>query len=206
MKKDHLVDENNLAGPWSHLLERALRVATEAHQGQTRKASGLPYITHPVAVAMLLQQHGFGDEETLAAALLHDVVEDTELTADELARQFPQGVVDLVSHLSERKLDESGKKRPWEDRKREHLVHIASAPMAARAITLADKLHNLSTMAYDIDAGEQISERFNASVDRLIWYYESMVDAAAGNDTELKSLAGSARVALRAVQARTCAS
>lgn len=181
---------------WPDLLERALRIAAAAHEGQTRKASGLPYITHPVAVAMLLQQHGFADKETLAAALLHDVVEDTAISRADLAGQFPEGVVELVTHLTERKYDETGCKRPWEDRKREHLAHIGTAPLTARAITLADKLHNLRTMAYDIDQGQELSTRFNASFDRLVWYYEAMIDAAAGQEARLQPLAAAARNAL----------
>ena len=182
------------------MLERGLRVAAEAHHGQTRKASDVPYLTHPVAVAMLLQQHGFDDEEILAAALLHDVVEDTAVTAEQLAEQFPPAVVELVAHLTERKQDESGGKRPWEDRKREHLEQIKTAPLAARAIALADKLHNLSTMAYDVEAGADLSDRFNASFDRLFWYYESMINAAAQNDADLDSLATAARTALSSVR------
>ena len=182
---------------WSPLLERALRTAAEAHRGQTRKASGLPYITHPVAVAMILLQHGFDDEQTLAAALLHDVVEDTPLTADDLAARFPPPVVEFVAYLTERKEDQRGRKRPWEDRKRDHLAHIKTAPLAARAITLADKLHNLSSMAFDVEAGEDLSDRFNASLDRLFWYYEAMIAAAAG---EIDSLALLEASALRALQ------
>lgn len=187
---------------WPELLERALRVAAAAHAGQTRKASGLPYITHPVAVAMLLQQHGFTDERTLAAALLHDVVEDTPVSAADLAAEFEAPVVELVGHLTERKLDESGCRRPWEDRKREHLSHIGSSPLAARAITLADKLHNLRTMIFDMDRGEDLSERFNASFERLVWYYASAIEAAAGNDGELADLAAAARRALQDVRRR----
>jgi guanosine-3',5'-bis(diphosphate) 3'-pyrophosphohydrolase len=187
---------------WPALLERALRLAAGAHHQQTRKASGLPYITHPVAVAMLLQQHGFTDDETLAAALLHDVVEDTPVTLEDLAGEFPSAVVQLVGHLTERKQDESGRQRPWEDRKREHLAHIADAPLAARAIALADKLHNLRTMSYDLEEGQDLSMRFNASFGQLAWYYESMIEAAAGRDRELQGLAAAARTALQEVRRR----
>jgi guanosine-3',5'-bis(diphosphate) 3'-pyrophosphohydrolase len=187
---------------WTDLLERALRIAATAHQDQQRKASGLPYITHPVAVAMLLQAYGFSDEQILAAALLHDVVEDTQVSLDDLAGEFPAAIVDLVGHLTERKLDPMGGKRPWEDRKREHLVHIAVAPLAARAIVLADKLHNLRTMSYDLDEGQEVSTRFNAAFERLVWYYESMIEAAAGRDGELQDLAVAARTALQEIRQR----
>lgn len=178
-------------------------MATEAHAGQARKASGLPYITHPVAVTMLLQRFGFDDESTLAAALLHDVIEDTDVTAADLAAQFPPEVIELVGYLTEQKRDETGRKRKWEDRKRDHIAHIAAAPLAARAIALADKLHNLSTMAFDIDAGQQLTGRFNATLDRIVWYYESMIAAAASNDAALRPLRDAALEALDDIRQRT---
>jgi (p)ppGpp synthase/HD superfamily hydrolase len=184
---------------WSDLLERALRVAANAHLGQTRKGSGLPYITHPVGVAMLLQRHGFDDDQTLSAALLHDVVEDTPFAAEYLRTRFPASVVDTVECLSEQKRDEAGDPRPWEVRKREHLEHIASAPLRVRSIALADKLHNLSSMLYDIQEGQDLKDRFNAPLDRLVWYYGEMISAAAGDqeDERLASLAAEARAALQ---------
>jgi len=185
---------------WPLLLERALRVAATAHHQQTRKASQLPYITHPVAVTMLLQQHGFDDEQTLAAALLHDVAEDTAVTLDELAGKFPEPVVDLVRHLTERKRDETGAARPWEDRKREHLAHIGDAPLAARAIAIADKLHNLRSMVCDLDEGGSLATRFNAPLERIFWYYEAIIDTAAGTDPRLNDLAAAARGALADVR------
>lgn len=187
---------------WPLLLERALRVAAIAHHQQTRKASQLPYITHPVAVTMLLQQHGFNDEQTLAAALLHDVAEDTAVTLDELAGRFPGTVVDLVRHLTECKRDETGAARPWEDRKREHLDHIGDAPLAARAIVIADKLHNLRSMICDLEEGGNLATRFNAPLERIFWYYETMIDAAAGTDPRLSDLSAAARGALAEVRRR----
>lgn len=193
---------NSAANSWSPLRERALRVAARAHHDQTRKASSVSYITHPVAVALILQQYGFHNDEVIAAALLHDVVEDTSTTIGDLSAQFPEPVVDLVAHLSERKYDEAGIKRGWQDRKAEHLAHIRDAPLAARAITLADKLHNLSTMTYDIDTGQDITSRFNASFDKLLGYYEAMIDAAAGHDPALVTLRDDAHAALENLRRR----
>src|SRR5207253_1805696 len=112
------------------------------HRGQERRGSGVPYVAHVVAVAMILDRLGF-PEPVVIAGLLHDAVEDTEATPEQVRERFGPEVADLVHHCSEIKTDDQGRKRPWIDRKRDHLEALASAPLAARAILLADKLHNL---------------------------------------------------------------
>jgi len=175
------------------LQERALRIAAIAHRDQVRKGGNVPYFAHPVAVALILAKFGFTDESLLAAALLHDVVEDTDVTLDQLAAQFPADVVAAVAALSETKNGSDGQLRPWEDRKSEHLQHLAAATWSARAIALADKLHNMETMRCDLAAGAVSLSAFRAPPDRLLWYYRSMIDAAAGNDDRLRPLADACR-------------
>ncbi|MGD9853440.1 MAG: HD domain-containing protein [Planctomycetaceae bacterium] len=175
------------------LIERALRVAATHHQQQSRKGGAVPYITHPVAMALILQRFGFDDDELLAAALLHDVVEDTDCTLDELAAQFPPAVVETVAALSERKRDESGAPRPWRDRKLEHIEQIRSGPFAARVVALADKLHNLLSIQYDLAAGEDVWSRFNAPRADVLWYHRAMIEAASQDDPRLLPLANAGR-------------
>ncbi len=98
---------------FSPLVERALRIAARAHHGQNRKQTDCPYIAHPAAVALILQRAGFDDDAILAAAVLHDVVEDTDYSAEQLAADFPQPVPEYVAALTERKFDAAGEKRPW---------------------------------------------------------------------------------------------
>jgi (p)ppGpp synthase/HD superfamily hydrolase len=181
---------------YSPLIERALRVAAQAHRDQTRKGAGVPYFTHPAAVAIILLRAGWSDEHTLAAAILHDVAEDTAVSLDDLARDFPPDVVTLVACLSETKCDAGGSPRPWEVRKQEHIAHLGNAPPAARAIALADKLHNLETMLQDLAAGAIRFDQFNAPPDRLIWYYEQITAAADDGTPELAPLATACRDAL----------
>ena len=175
------------------LVERAMRFAAKAHRHHHRKGSDLPYITHPAGVAMLLLKAGIDDDEILAAALLHDVVEDTEHTLEMLAAVFPPRVVQLVAALTERKHDHDGRKRSWQDRKDEHLRHIAAEPWEARAIVLADKLHNLGSMVVDLEAGEDLWSRFSASPERVLWYHREMIAAAEQNDPRLSKLASECR-------------
>ncbi len=185
---------------FSPLVERAMRVAAEAHRDQSRKASTLPYITHPASVALLLVQAGFDDENLLAAALLHDVVEDTTYSSTQLAAEFPSPVAEYVAALTERKQDSHGRKRTWRERKSEHLELIAQAPWQARAIVLADKLHNLGAMLYDLDSGAALWTRFNASPEQILWYHRSMVEAAGQEDVRLASLVSACKDALEKLQ------
>ena len=178
---------------FSPLIELALRVAADAHRHQHRKASDIPYLTHPVSVMLILQRAGFHDEEMLAAAALHDVVEDTPRSFADLAADFPPRVLEFVACLTERKRDATGQPRSWQDRKREHIEQVAAGPWEARAIVLADKLHNLATIAFDLDAGQDVWPRFNAPAQQLLDYHRTMVDRAEQGDPRLASLATECR-------------
>ena len=178
---------------FSHLVEHALRTAARAHQDHCRKGTDLPYLTHPVSVALLLVRAGFVEDELLAAALLHDVVEDTSVTLEQLAAEFPPLVIEYVAGLTERKLDDSGVRRSWQDRKADHLAHVATAPQPIRAVILADKLHNLGSMVFDLRGGERLWDRFNAPPDRVLWYLREMVAAAHQHEPILDGLARQCR-------------
>lgn len=177
------------------LLEAALRTAAIAHRAQVRKGGDVPYFAHSAAVALILARAGFTDESLLAAAILHDVVEDTDVTLENLAERFPQAVIAAVAALSETKTDADGRLRPWEDRKAEHLRQVAAAPLAARAIALADKLHNMETLYHDLATGALALDAFRAPPERLLWYYRAMIEAAAGTDDSLRNLVEDCRTA-----------
>jgi guanosine-3',5'-bis(diphosphate) 3'-pyrophosphohydrolase len=190
--------------PVSSVIEQAMRVAAVAHREMRRKASDVPYIAHPASVALILSQAGFHDENILAAALLHDVVEDTEVTFDDLSRQFSPAVVDHVRALTEEKRDGEGNKRPWEDRKRDHLEHLKQSSLGARAIALADKLHNLQSILVEMEQqGMGVWAQFNALPDRALWYYRSMLAACDQGEPELRGLADSCRTLIDRVEAET---
>jgi guanosine-3',5'-bis(diphosphate) 3'-pyrophosphohydrolase len=172
---------------WSLNLERALRWAALAHDGQVRKSSTVPYIEHPLAVAMILDRAGFS-EDVVIAALLHDIVEDTEATLDDVRSRFGDVVAEIVEGCSEVKLDAQGKKRPWADRKRDHLAALASASIATRAVVLADKLHNLASIVLDLEEGRPVWSAFNAGRDDVIAYYRSTLATCGGGDARLEVL------------------
>ena len=126
------------------LLREAWRVGANAHAGQTRK-SGEPYITHPVAVAAVLAELGL-DVETLVAAILHDTIEDTPLTREELASRFGEDVAELVDGVT--KLD----KLKFRDRQEaaaesfRKMLLAMSRDLRVIMIKLADRLHNIRTL------------------------------------------------------------
>jgi (p)ppGpp synthase/HD superfamily hydrolase len=125
----------------SGLVSRALAKATEAHAGQIRNGSGgLPYIEHPRMVAATLAERDYA-ETTLAAALLHDVVEDSDTTVEDLRAAFGDGVAELVAALSD---DDSIE--DYRERKQEHRTRVAGVDGDAFAIYAADKLTNLTTI------------------------------------------------------------
>jgi guanosine-3',5'-bis(diphosphate) 3'-pyrophosphohydrolase len=125
----------------SPLVRSALEQARADHAGQVRNGSGgMPYVEHPVTVAARLDEHGYR-EEVLAAALLHDVVEDSETSLDELREKFGEEVAGMVGALTD---DESID--AYRERKAEHRERVAAAGPDAHAIYAADKLTNTTTL------------------------------------------------------------
>lgn len=118
---------------------RAALFAAEKHRNQRRKdVEASPYINHPIALASLLaNEGGVGDPEVLCAALLHDTIEDTETTADELRAQFGDVVTAIVLEVTD------DKSLPKAERKRLQIEHAATASAQAKLVKLADKICNL---------------------------------------------------------------
>lgn len=185
-------------------LERALRWAAVCHRGQVRRGEAIPYFQHAAAVAMILDRAGF-DEAVVIAGLLHDVVEDTEATLDQVRERFGEEVARTVAFCSEVKTDEQGNKRPWIDRKRDHLEALGGAPVAARGVVLADKLHNLLSIVCDLRDGRAVWALFHASRAEVLWYYRMMVERLGVGDPRLEVLAARCREALSQIETHAVA-
>ena len=127
---------NATSGGRSPLVEEALALARSAHEGQLRETDRAPYLEHPVDVASLVADAGLS-EEAVAAGLLHDVVEDTEVRLEDISRRFGQAVADLVAAMTE---DEAI--ADYEERKDAHRRRIAAAGPRAATLFVADKLAN----------------------------------------------------------------
>lgn len=131
-----------------NIINKAKKFAEKAHKGQLRKYTNEPYINHPISVARLVQTV-CNDEYVLMAALLHDVVEDTETTIDDIWREFGGKVADIVSDLTDISKPEDGNRKIRKEIDRQH---IAKACKEAKLIKLADLIDNhKSIKKYDPD-------------------------------------------------------
>lgn len=157
------------------LIERAMRFAADAHKGCFRKGSSLPYIVHPMETMMLTAKMG-GDTETIAAAALHDVVEDTPFTALDIEQNFGERIAELVSLESENKRENLPKSETWRTRKEESLTREQNAPREAKLIMLADKISNMRSTVRDFRKnGNRIWDKFNMKDPAAQeWYYRGV--------------------------------
>ena len=148
------------------LIDTARELARRAHAGQTRKDGVTPYIEHPLAVAATLSGYGY-DDETVAAGLLHDVIEDTDVAAADLDAAVGRRVRELVEAASER-----DKSLSWRERKTATLAHLPARELAAQRVIAADKLHNVHSIGAGLERdGHLIWDRFSAPFADQAWYY-----------------------------------
>jgi (p)ppGpp synthase/HD superfamily hydrolase len=156
--------------------ERAQIYATRLHADQRRKGSGVPYISHLLAVCALTIEYG-GDEDEAIAALLHDAIEDQggETARLEILRQFGPRVTEIVEGCTD--TDESPKP-PWRERKEKYVRHVAEASPSVRLVSACDKIHNARSLVMDYrQCGEQLWTRFTGGRRGTLWYYRAMVTA-----------------------------
>ena len=165
--------EGDAAG--SLLVEAAVRYAARAHFGDMRKGNHIPYIAHPVEV-MMLSRRMTNIAEVMAAASLHDVVEDTCVKVEDIRREFGEKVAALVCMESEDKRENLPKSSTWKLRKSENLIREMNAPVDAKRIMLADKVSNMRSTLRDFrESGHDIWNKFNMKdVHEQAWYYRSV--------------------------------
>lgn len=164
---------------FSPQIYKAINTAARLHDGQVRKGDGLPYIVHPVSVALILMEHT-NDEEVLIAGILHDTIEDTGYTKEQMEEEFGTRVTQLVLDVTE-----LPKPLSWQERKDAYLEHLEGASHEAKLICAADKLHNLQSMLAAVEKfGDEAYEHFNAPMDKKLWFYEECVKILK-NDKEI---------------------
>jgi|WetSurMetagenome_2_1015567.scaffolds.fasta_scaffold164682_2 hypothetical protein len=152
---------------FSPKIYEAINKAATLHDGQERKGDGLPYIVHPFAVTLILLGYT-SDEDVLIAGILHDTIEDTGYTKEQMRQDFGQRVTQFVLDVTE-----PPKPLPWQQRKDGYLQHLAGASHEAKLICAADKLHNLLSMLAALQKfGKGAYAHFNAPVDKKLWFYE----------------------------------
>ncbi len=152
------------------MVRKAALFAAKAHEGAVRKGSNIPYITHPMETAVIVSMMT-DDKEVIAAALLHDVIEDAGVSEDELREQFGDRVAWLVAKESE------DKSRTWEERKATTIKKLETAERDSKILALGDKLSNLRCTARDyMHIGDKVWERFHQKDPQMqCWYYTGVL-------------------------------
>ncbi len=155
----------------NELLNKAIIYAVEKHAGQLRKGTQIPYIVHPMEVLALLNEMR-ADMTVIIAGVLHDTVEDTSATIDDIIREFGEDVAELVGNHTE------DKSKTWFQRKSQGLRELAEGSFDLKCLVLADKLSNVRNMYRDyMIEGDEYWDRFNAPFEKQAWYYNSAVKA-----------------------------
>ena len=161
-----------------NVIEKAIRFAVKAHAGALRKGTNLPYILHPLEAAAIAAQMT-DDQEIIAATVLHDTIEDTETTAEDIRKEFGARIASLVSSNTENKRRELPAADTWLIRKQETVEHLKTASRAVKTVVFADKLSNLRAMVKDyISDGETFWNRFEMKdPHKHVWYYGAMIES-----------------------------
>jgi (p)ppGpp synthase/HD superfamily hydrolase len=172
------------AGPLSERFDEALVFAARHHREQVRKGSRVPYMSHLMSVSALVMEHG-GTEDQVIAALLHDAVEDAPAgqggaVLAEIRKRFGDAVADIVLACSDGLNDSGERKGTWRERKQAYVDGLPAKSLDALLVTAADKTHNGLCIAADVRRyGAEFWETFNASPDKLAWYYTSVRNVVA---------------------------
>ena len=160
----------------SKLLDRAIVFATKAHSGTLRKKDGIPYILHPMEVASIAGGITT-DVEVLTAALLHDTVEDTDVTLDTIKSQFGDRVAALVASETEDKRRDRSPAETWMQRKMESLAALRNAvDPGVHVLWLSDKLANMRSFARQYEKeGDRMWKDYNQTDPaQQAWYYRTI--------------------------------
>ncbi len=165
----------------------AIEFAARAHRRQYRKGTGVPYIIHPLSVAHILIDYGC-PQDLVVAAILHDTLEDTSVTIDELRERFGPAVAEIVKGASE-----PDRNLSWERRKNHTIEYLRTASGDVALVACADKLDNIRSMSHDYARhGDRIWTRFKRNRESQCWYYRTLAEVFRGRlDSEPgKSLFG----------------
>ncbi len=158
---------------------KAVERACDWHDGQVRKGSGVPYVSHLLAVAGLVLEAG-GDEELAIAAMLHDAIEDQpdDATPEAIREEFGDRVADTVVECSDREHGVEGTPENWRGRKEAYIGSLSTASRDALLVSCADKLHNARSLLRDlVQEKEAVWDRFNQTDPaEQLWYYRALAE------------------------------
>lgn len=156
---------------------RAVDLAREWHGDQPRKGTGIPYISHLLALASLVLEAG-GDESLAIAALLHDSIEDAGVSQARIEREFGSRVARIVKACSDGTPDTKRTAKNWKKRKRAYVRKLETAPRDVLVVSCADKLHNARAIRADLrQLGLGVWSRFSRPAEDQFWYFRALVEA-----------------------------
>ena len=160
------------------LLDRAILFAVRAHAGTERRGKGFPYIVHPME-AMEIVATMTADQELLAAAALHDTVEDTDVTVEQLRAEFGDRIAELVAAESDAFVEGVSEEDSWHARKQAAIDRLARAPHDAKMVALGDKLSNMRAIARDYAVqGDALWNIFHAKNPKdHEWHYRGLAES-----------------------------
>ncbi|MBI4146702.1 bifunctional (p)ppGpp synthetase/guanosine-3',5'-bis(diphosphate) 3'-pyrophosphohydrolase [Candidatus Woesearchaeota archaeon] len=156
----------------NHPIFKAVVFAAQAHAGQYRKGTRIPYLIHPLGVMKTLLEHGASDEAAIAG-VLHDTIEDTDTTPEQIEKAFGKKVLELVQAATEPHRNE-----PWEKRKEHTIAFLKTANEEICMVSCADKLDNIKSIKNDLATiGEDVWTKFNRPKEKQAWYYQALAEA-----------------------------
>ena len=160
------------------LLDRAIIFAVKAHAGTERRGKGFPYIVHPMEAVEIVATIT-PDQELLAAAALHDVIEDTDISADELRAEFGDRIANLVVAESDIFPEGISEEDSWRARKQAAIDRLAAAPRDAKIVAMGDKLSNMRAIARDYAVkGDELWKIFHAPhPSDHEWHYRGLANS-----------------------------
>ena len=160
------------------LLDRAIVFAVQAHAGTERRGKGFPYIVHPMEATEIVATMT-ADQELLAAAMLHDTVEDTDVTVERLRAEFGERVAALVEAESDKFAEGVSEEDSWHARKQAAIDRLARAPRDAKMVALGDKLSNMRAIARDYAVqGDALWNIFHAKDPKdHEWHYRGLAES-----------------------------
>ncbi|MBO6222681.1 MAG: HD domain-containing protein [Bacteroidales bacterium] len=160
------------------LLDKAVVFAVRAHSGTERRGKGFPYIVHPLEAVEIVSTMT-SDQQLLAAAVLHDTVEDTCVTLEQIRDEFGDRVASIVEAESDKNANGLSAKDSWHDRKKGAIDRLAKASREAKIVALGDKLSNMRAIARDYSVmGDELWKIFHVTDKKdHEWHYRGLADS-----------------------------
>ena len=157
-------------------VDKALVFAIKAHAGTERRGKGFPYIIHPMEAVSIVSTIT-SDPELLAAAALHDTVEDTDVTVEQIQAEFGDRVAHIVAMESDKGVENKSEKASWHERKQGAINRLAQSTRDVKIVAMGDKLSNMRAIARDYhELGDELWNRFHAPNGKPDhkWHYEGL--------------------------------